>query len=138
MKCKQAKRGFTLVEMMVVVVIIGILGAIVVTSAVYYADKARINATKAQIKEIETALAGFKLESGRYPTASEGIQALVSKPADFKGDWPKEGFLPEMPKDAWGNDFVYVYPGSKKAYDIISYGADGKEGGEDENADITS
>jgi len=138
MRRSRSRGGFTLVEMMVVVVIIGILGAIVVTSAVYYADKARINATKAQIDQIETALAGFKLETGRYPTTSEGIEALVRKPADFKGDWPKEGFLPEMPKDGWGNDFVYVSPGSQKAYDIISYGADGREGGEDENADITN
>lgn len=138
MRRNRAREGFTLVEMMVVVVIIGILGAIVLTSAMYWADKAKINATKAQINEIKTALTGFKLETGRYPATSEGIQALVQQPSGFKGDWPKEGFLPEMPKDAWGGDFVYVYPGSKKVFDIVSYGADGKEGGEDENADITN
>ena len=136
MTARKRKRGFTLVEMMVVVVIIGILAAVVITSAVHYADKARINATKAQIAEISTALAGFKLETGRYPTSQEGIAALVNKPADFKGDWPKDGFLPSMPKDGWSNDFVYVCPGADGAFDIISYGADGKEGGDDENADI--
>lgn len=138
MRRKRAQKGFTLVEMMVVVVIIGILGTVVVTSAMYWADKAKINATKAQINEIKTALAGFRLETGRYPTTSEGIQALVQRAPGFKGDWPKEGFLPEMPKDAWGGELVYVCPGANRSFDIISYGADGKEGGEDENADITN
>ena len=76
------------------------------------------------------------MEAGRYPTTSEGFAALVTTPADFKGDWPKEGFLPKIPKDAWNNDFVYSLDGS--AFQVISYGADGKEGGEDENADISS
>ncbi|MHC4713997.1 MAG: type II secretion system major pseudopilin GspG [Planctomycetota bacterium] len=138
MTVRRESRGFTLVEMMVVVVIIGILAAVVVTSAVHYADKARINATKAQISEIETALAGFKLETGRYPTGQEGIKALVEKPADFKGDWPKDGFLPSLPLDAWGNEFVYVCPGASRSFDIVSYGADGIEGGDDENTDITN
>lgn len=138
MRDRKGKRGFTLVEMMVVVVIIGILATIVTVSAVHYASKARVNATKAQIAEICTALAGFKLATDRYPGSQEGLAALVNKPGDFRGEWPKEGFLPSMPKDGWGNDFVYVCPGAKGAFDIISYGADGKEGGEDENADITN
>ncbi len=138
MKRAGSREGFTLVEMMVVVVIIGILGAIVVTSAVHYADRARINATKAQIGQIETALAGFRLETGRYPTTSEGLEALVRRPAGYSGEWPQGGFLAEVPKDAWGNEFVYVSPGREKPYDIISYGADGREGGEGADADITN
>ena len=133
------KQGFTLVEMMVVVVIIGILGAIVVTTSVHYATKARIKATEAQIKEIETALAGFNLETGRYPTTDEGIRALVEQPGGFKGDWPKDGFLVDIPADGWENELVYICPGvQNERFDIISYGADGQEGGEDENADITN
>lgn len=133
------KQGFTLVEMMVVVVIIGILGAIVVTTSVYYATKARISATKVQIDQIKTALAGFNLETGRYPSTDEGIKALVEQPGGFKGDWPKNGFLEDIPNDGWRNEFVYIYPGVKnELFDIISYGADGQEGGDDENADITN
>ena len=134
--CRNA--AFTLVELMVVIIIIGVLAAIVVPSYLHYAEKARINATKAQINEIENALAGFKLESSRYPSSDEGLAALVSKPSSFTGDWPKEGFMPEVPKDGWGNDFVYIYPGINKTFDIISYGADAQQGGEDENADITN
>ncbi len=130
--------GFTLIEMMVVVVIIGLLAALVVPRYIRQAEKAKRNTTKAQIKIIEQALAEFKLDTGRYPSTDEGLNGLVVKPSDYKGDWPKEGYLPEVPKDGWGNDFIYVCPGAHKAYDIISYGADGKEGGENENTDISN
>ena len=124
--------------MMVVVVIIGLLAALVVPRYIRQAEKAKRNTTKAQIKIIEQALAEFKLDTGRYPSTDEGLKGLVVKPSGYKGDWPKEGYLPEVPKDGWANDFLYVCPGVEKAYDIISYGADGEEGGEDENTDISN
>ena len=136
MSGRRDKSGFTLIELMAVIIIIGILAAIVVPGYMSHTEKARMNATKAQIKQIEGAINLFKMESSRYPTTSEGLSALVTKPSDFKGMWPKEGYLPEVPKDGWRNDFVYIYPGTSKPFDIISYGADGMEGGEDENADI--
>jgi len=132
---RSARTAFTLVEMMVVVAIIGILAAIVVTGAMRHAEKARINGTKEQIRQIKMSLAAYKLDTGSYPSS---LSALVERAPDYKGDWPKEAYLEGFPKDGWGNDFIYTYPGSKKEFDIISYGADGKEGGEGENADITN
>lgn len=129
--------GFTLIELMVVVVIIGVLAAIVVPQYLAYADKARAKATAGQINIIQGALGMYKLDSGAYPSSSEGLQGLVQKPASYKGAWPKDGYMPSVPKDGWANDFLYVCPGSAgKSFDIISYGAVGKEGGEDVDADI--
>jgi general secretion pathway protein G len=125
-------------ELMAVVIIIGILAAIVIPKFVQRVDVAKVNATKAQISIIDGALGQFKMDTGRYPTAAEGLQALVTRPGDYKGSWPRDGYLPKMPKDGWGNDFIYRCPGKAGSYDIISYGSDGKEGGEDENADITN
>jgi general secretion pathway protein G len=133
-------RGFTLVEMMAVVVIIGILATIVGTGTVFYITSAKIKATKAQISEIKTALATFHATANRYPSTSEGLAALKSKPADWGEEyWPEEGLMSEIPKDGWGRDFVYLCPGATdKPYDVISYGADGKEGGDSADADISN
>jgi len=138
MRHRMTRGGFTLMEIMVVVIIIGVLAAIVVPQYVRHAERAKVEATKAQIKIIEDALSEYKLDTGKFPTTSQGLVALVKKPAGYSGDWPRGGYLPEVPGDAWGNDFVYVSPASDKDYQIISYGADGEQGGEDEYADIKS
>ncbi len=138
MRATRDRRGFTIVEIMAVVIIIGILAALVIPQLAGQTDVARVKMTKAQISEIETGLNLFKLEAGRYPTTAEGLGALVTKPGNFSGTWPKDGYMAKTPKDAWNRDFAYVSPGKSGAYDIVSYGADGVEGGEDENADITN
>lgn len=138
MRAERGNSGFTLMEIMVVVIIIGLLAAIVVPNYLRHAENAKMKTTKVQIKIIEQALADFKLTTGRFPTTAEGIKGLVVKPADFSANWPRDGFLPEVPKDGWGREFTYKCPGSDRAYEILSYGADGVEGGEDEYADITN
>ena len=139
MRPTKEKGGFTLMEIMVVVIIIAIIAAIVVPRYVQQAERAKVKATKVQIKEIEKALSLYKLDAGVYPTTSEGLRGLVDKPASFTGSWPKGGYIDSVPKDAWGRDFIYTCPGaSGRDYDITSLGADGREGGEDENADISN
>jgi general secretion pathway protein G len=127
-------RGFTLLEMMVVIAIIGLIAALVVPQIMGHMDKARAKTTKLQIRELEHAVDLFKLENGFYPAR---LEDLVVRPANVK-TWPAEGYMKELPVDAWGNAFVYIMPGTRGPYDITSYGADGRPGGENENADITN
>ena len=134
--------GFTLLEIIVVVFILSLLAAIVAPRIIGRTDDARIEATKVQIKNFETALKLFKMDNGFYPDTQQGLEALVEKPAS--GTIPKNykegGYLEQrkIPLDPWGNPYVYVSPGLNGDYDILSYGADGKEGGEGKNADIKS
>lgn len=130
----ETQRGFTLLEMMVVIAIIGLIAALVVPQIMGHMDKARAKTTKLQIRELENAVDLFKLENGFYPAR---LEDLVVRPANVK-TWPPNGYLKELPVDAWGNAFVYLMPGTRGAYDITSYGADARPGGEDENADITN
>ncbi len=133
------KKGFTLIELMIVVVILGILAAIIVPKFLGREEQARRVAVKVQIKNFESALSMFKLDNGFYPTTEEGLQALVEKPVTGRvpGNWKQ--YLPKVPKDPWGNDYVYISPGMDgRDYDIISFGQDGEEGGEENNADIES
>ena len=129
--------GFTLIEVMVVVVILGILAAIVMTNVVGKDDQARVTTTKASLASVANALESYKLDNHKYPTMDEGLEALVNKPASAK-NYPNGGYLRgDIPKDSWGNPFQYVVPGdSGRPYEIYSLGADGAEGGEDFNADI--
>ena len=135
-------RGFTLIEIMIVVVILALLAALVGPKILGRSDDAKIADTKVQIRNIESALKLYKLDNSVYPTTEQGLLALVEKPA--VGQIPKnyraEGYLEskQVPKDPWKNDFVYISPGEHGDYDLCSYGADGVKGGEGINADICS
>lgn len=137
------KAGFTLIEIMVVVVILGILATFLVPNIINRPDEARITKVKNDIKAIESALKLYKIDNGFYPTTEQGLMALIEEPdiEPIPRNWKKGGYLnsEEPPKDAWGNEYIYRSPGSEERdYEIISYGADGKEGGEGINADIKS
>jgi len=132
--------GFTLIEIMVVVVILAVLGALVVPNILGKVDKARVTAAQTDIKSIATTLDLFRLDNFKYPTTEQGLQALVKQPADPTiTNYPPHGYLPTMPKDPWGNLYIYVSPGSDgREYEVTSYGRDGKPGGEGPDADIIS
>ena len=135
-------KGFTLLEIIVVVFILSLLAAIVAPKIMGRTDDARIAEAKIQIKNFETALRLFKLDNGFYPGTEQGLAALVERPT--AGQIPQKyregGYLEQkkIPLDPWGNPYIYISPGVNGDFDIISYGADGKEGGEGKNADIKS
>ncbi len=136
------EQGFTLLEIIVVVFILSILAALVAPRIIGRTDEARITDAKLQIKNFETALKLYKLDNGFYPDTQQGLDALVEKPASGRlpVKYPAGGYLEKkkIPPDPWGNPYLYVCPGLHGDYDIVSYGADGKEGGEGKDADITS
>ena len=140
MSKREIRSGFTMVELMAVLIILGLLAAVVVRNFMGQTDKARVTTTKASLKSLHFAVNAFKMDTGRYPTEEEGLDALIEEPGDVKSYEPG-GYLEttEIPKDAWGNDFVYErFPESGKQFVIISYGADGEEDGEDYDADLHS
>jgi general secretion pathway protein G len=133
--------GFTMVELMAVLIILGLLFAVVVGNFVGHTDKARVITTRASLKELQTAVNQFKMDTGRFPGEDEGLRVLIEPPADASATWPTGGYLQttEVPKDAWGHDFVYeLMPESGKPFVIKSLGADGQEGGEGYDADLLS
>ncbi|MDA8428037.1 MAG: type II secretion system major pseudopilin GspG [Geobacteraceae bacterium] len=142
MKQLSNRNGFTLIEIMVVIVILAMLAAFVGPKLMGRTDEAKIKTTKVQIKGIESALKLYKLDNGMYPSTEQGLSALVTKPTVgiIPKSYKEEGYLDSkaVPKDAWGNDFLYISPGEHGDYDLFSYGADGTKGGDDKNADITS
>lgn len=129
-------RGFTLIEILVVITILGILGALVIPKIMDRPNDARVAATKQQIADIVQALNLYKLDSGGYPSSSQGLQALVQKPSSGKVAPNWRPYLDRMPRDAWGGAFQYRAPGLHGEMDVYSLGADGIEGGEGYNADL--
>ena len=136
----RGRAGFTLLEIMVVIVILGLLAALVVPRLIGRTEEAKRTQTRLQIKNLEQALQLFKLDNGFYPATEQGIEALVRAPETGRvpKNYRKGGYLDRVPKDPWGNNYVYVSPGSHGDYDISSYGADNVPGGEGEDADINS
>ena len=133
-----ASRGFTLIELMVVLVIIGVLAALIVPNVLDRADDARVTAAKTDIANINQALKLYRLDNQRYPTAEQGLQALVAKPTTSPAPQNWKPYLEKLPNDPWGNPYQYLNPGVKGPIDIMSFGADGKAGGEGKDADIGS
>lgn len=132
-----SQSGFTLLEIMVVVVIIGLLAAIVAPKLIGNIDTAQVNRAKQDIRSIETALNLYRLDNFKYPTTDQGLQALVTNPGDTVApNWKPGGYLMRIPRDPWNNPYHYRYPGQHGDFDVWTYGADGKEGGEGTNADI--
>jgi general secretion pathway protein G len=131
------QRGFTLIEIMVVVIIIGLLAAVVVPQFLGRVDEARKVKAKQDIQGLETALTMYKLDNFSYPTNEEGLKALVEKPNDPNvRNWRAGGYLKRLPKDPWGYDYQYQSPGTHGEVDVFSLGADNQPGGEGVNADI--
>ncbi len=134
--------GFTLLEILVVVFILSLLVAIVAPKIMGKTDDAKITEAKVQIRNFETALKMFKLDNGSYPSTEQGLDALIKKPVtgQIPNAYRDGGYLEQrkIPLDPWGNPYVYLSPGAHGDFDIISFGADGKEGGEGKDADITN
>ena len=134
--------GFTLIELMVVIVILGILAGLIAPRIMSRPEEARRAKAIIQIESLETTLKLYKLDNGNYPSTEQGLQALVEPPevGNLPGNWREGGYLEKgkIPKDPWSNEYIYLSPGTHGDYDIISYGADGEPGGEGKNKDITS
>lgn len=134
--------GFSFIELMVVIVILGILATFVTINLIDTPDEARQSKARVDIKTMETALRLYKLDNGAYPTTEQGLEALISAPETgaLPRKWRKGGYLEQrkLPADPWGYEFIYLSPGAHGDYDIISYGADGAPGGEDAGADINN
>jgi general secretion pathway protein G len=135
---QQAQRGFTLIELMVVLVIIGVLAALIVPNVLDRADDARVTAARTDINNLTNALKMYKLDNQRYPSAEQGLQALLAKPTagSIPPNW--KPYLEKLPNDPWGRPYQFLNPGIKGEIDVMSLGADGQAGGEGKNADLGS
>lgn len=134
------QRGFTLLEVMVVVVILGILAALVVPKIISRPDEARTMAARQDIASLLQALKLYRLDNQRYPTTEQGLEALVSRPtaSPVPTNWKTGGYVERLSKDPWGNPYQYLNPGLRGEVDVFSFGADGTRGGEGSDADIGS
>ncbi|MBW1917290.1 MAG: type II secretion system major pseudopilin GspG [Deltaproteobacteria bacterium] len=129
--------GFTLIELMIVLFILGLLAALVAPRLMGRVGKAKVKTAATQMQLLGTALDLFYLDIGRYPTEEEGLQALYQRPSNL-AQWSGPYLNKAVPKDPWGNDYIYKFPGEHGPYDLISLGADGSQGGEGDNQDITN
>ena len=132
------QRGFTLIELMVVLVIIGVLAALIVPNVLDRADDARVAAARTDVNNLVQALKLYKLDNQRYPTAEQGLAALLVKPAAAPIPQNWKPYLDKLPNDPWGNAYQYLNPGLKGEIDVLSFGADGQPGGDGKNADVGS
>lgn len=135
--CLEGDKGFTLIELMVVVIIIGLMAALVAPKLFGKVEQSRVKAAQAQVELIGSALDQFRLDTGRYPTTSEGLAALRANTGGIER-WAGPYLKKEVPSDPWGRPYAYTSPGEHDDYDLVSLGADGAAGGEGENQDITS
>jgi general secretion pathway protein G len=135
---RKLQRGFTLIEILVVIVILAILGALVVPKIMNRPDEARVVAARQDVQAIVQALKLYKLDNGSYPTTEQGLKALVEKPTSGQIPTNWKSYLDKLPMDPWGHAYVYLSPGIKGEVDVMSYGSDGKPGGEGNDADIGS
>jgi general secretion pathway protein G len=135
---RRSSRGFTLLELMVVIVIIGVLAALIAPQVLSRVGTAKVTAAQADVHNIMNALKMYKLDNGRYPSTDQGLQALVVKPTagTIPGNW--KGYLDKLPDDPWKNAYQYANPGTHGEIDVFSFGADGQAGGEGDDADIGS
>jgi general secretion pathway protein G len=132
-------QGFTLIEIMVVMVILGLLVAIVAPNIMGRSDQAKVTVAQTQLSNIGNALDLYRLDNSRYPSTQQGLEALVNKPAGSPEpkNWNADGYLKNVPEDPWGTPYQYVSPGTEGAYDLYSLGSDGQEGGEGDAADLS-
>lgn len=137
---RRAQRGFTLIEIMVVVVILGVLGALVLPNVMSRPDHAKLTAARTDLQSVATALEIYRLDNGRYPSTAQGLDALVKRPtqAPVPRLWNAQGYLKSMPTDPWGTAYQYLSPGtrSQQGFDLFSFGADGQPGGGGLDAEI--
>lgn len=140
MKTLQSTRGFTLIEIMVVMVILGLLVAVVAPNIMGRSDQAKVTVAETQLTNITKALDLYRLDNSHYPSTQQGLEALVSRPSGTPEpkNWNPDGYMKSIPEDPWGNDFQYVSPGMEGPYDLYSYGSDGQEGGDGDAADISA
>lgn len=133
-------RGFTLIEVMIVIVILGVLAALIVPKVIGRPDEARVVAAKQDVSSLMQALKLYRLDNHRYPTTDQSLEALINKPtiAPIPPNWKSGGYLDRLPKDPWGNAYLYLNPGTHGEIDVYSLGADGAPGGEGVDADVGS
>ncbi len=139
MKHARIQQGFTLIEIMVVMVILGLLVAIVAPNIMGRSDQAKVTVAKTQLSNIANALDLYRLDNSHYPSTQQGLKALVSKPSGSPEprNYNPDGYLKSVPEDPWGKEYEYISPGTEGPYDLFSYGSDGRQGGEGDASDIS-